>query len=85
MTIDYRKTLNDYKNRIMDDIRRQAVAKLKESSPKKKAMVTNKDTESSFVECLKGDHAREAYEKKLKARQENVKTVINFMSSNAVG
>ncbi len=29
MTIDYRKTLNEYKNRIMEDLRKQAMKNTK--------------------------------------------------------
>ena len=57
MTIDYRKTLNDYKNKMMEDIRRKAVsAQFSSGSYSSRKFVSNSDSEISFVDCLKGDH-----------------------------
>jgi len=39
-------------------------------------MVSNKDQENSFVDCLKGDHTRTSFEKKRQARESNVQSVI---------
>jgi hypothetical protein len=72
LTIDYRKTLNEYKNKIMEDIRAKAIrnSKLKESP--QKLLVSIKDREKAFVDCLKGDHTRNTFEKKRLIRDSNI-------------
>ncbi len=43
-------------------------------------MVSRRDTEQAFVDCLKGDHAKMAYEKKRLLREANVETVIKNLT-----
>jgi hypothetical protein len=38
---------------------------------------------SSFVDCLKTDHIKDAFEKKLKVRESNVKAVLDQFESNS--
>jgi hypothetical protein len=59
LTIDYRKTLNDYKNKMMEDARRKAVSsQFSSGSFTQREYVSNRQTEQSFVDCLKGDHMK---------------------------
>jgi|LauGreDrversion4_2_1035121.scaffolds.fasta_scaffold267776_2 hypothetical protein len=44
-------------------------------------MVSKRDQEKAFVDCLKGDHTRATFEKKREARESNVKSVILKMSN----
>ena len=65
LTIDYRKTLNDYKNRLMEDVRKKAVSnQFSKGSISNRSMISNRDEESSFVDCLKGDHNKQVFDKK---------------------
>lgn len=60
LTIDYRKTLNDYKIKIMEDLRKKASkTNMNLNTDKKKSY--NENPEKSFVEILKGDHTRESH------------------------
>jgi hypothetical protein len=45
-------------------------------------MVSNKDPEKSFVECLTGDHIRDTHNRKQQIRDNNAKEVIDYMSSH---
>lgn len=63
LTIDYRKTLNDYKNKIMAGVRQQAVSsQFSQGSLSSKPLISNRDSERSFVECLKGDHQKTVFD-----------------------
>lgn len=56
LTIDYRKTLNDYRNKLMEGARNQAISANFQSAKTQKPFVSRTDSEASFVDCLKGDH-----------------------------
>jgi hypothetical protein len=83
LTIDYRKTLNDYKNKIMDDIRKKTVSKqFNSGSNLTKRITSQRDVEQSFVDILKGDHSREVFESKSILRNEASKKVVAKLATS---
>ncbi|TNV86840.1 hypothetical protein FGO68_gene5590 [Halteria grandinella] len=81
LTIDYRKTLNDYKNKMMEEARRKAVSShFSSGSLSSRELVSNRQSEQSFVECLKGDHMKQTYNKKFQLRQSAVASALESIT-----